>query len=109
MSVAAEPSRPHAAPLAPVSRSWLLLFGLAWFGLWLLIMLPGQFMVVKLASIIDPADKVAIGSFLISEMAVVILVGVPTIGWLCDRSRPRFGRRRTWALGGLLVATIPFA
>lgn len=95
--------------MAPVSRVWLLLFGLAWFGLWMLIMLPGQFMVVKLASVIDPVEKVGIGSFLILEMGLVILAGVPVVGWLCDRSRPRFGRRRTWALGGMLVATIPFA
>lgn len=93
----------------PVSRTWLLLFALAWFGFWLLVMLPGQFMVVKLASVIDPAEKVAIGSFLIMEMALVIVVGVPVIGWLCDRTRTRFGRRRTWALGGLIVATVPFA
>ena len=86
-----------------------LLFALAWFGFWLLIMLPGQFLIVKLASVIDPADKVAIGSFLIFEMAAIIVVGVPVIGWLCDRTRTRFGRRRTWALAGVIVATVPFA
>ncbi|MBV0895145.1 MFS transporter [Microbacterium sp. NC79] len=100
---------PEVASREPVSRTWLLLFALAWFGFWLLVMLPGQFMVVKLASVIDPAEKVAIGSFLITEMALVIVVGVPLIGWLCDRTRTRFGRRRTWALGGLIVATAPFA
>lgn len=108
MDTAAQ-AQQETAGLAPVSRVWLTLFGLAWFGLWMLIMLPGQFMVVKLASVIDPTEKVGISSFLILEMGLVILVGVPLIGWLCDRSRPRFGRRRTWALGGTLVATIPFA
>ncbi|AQP47515.1 hypothetical protein BW730_08440 [Tessaracoccus aquimaris] len=93
----------------PVSKVWLLLFALAWFGFWLLIMLPGQFLIVKLASVINPADKVAIGSFLIFEMAAIIVIGVPVIGWLCDRTRTRFGRRRTWALAGVIVATIPFA
>ena len=109
MDLATGPQRTAEDELAPVGRVWLVLFGLAWFGLWLLIMLPGQFMVVKLASVIDPAEKVGLGSFLILEMGVVVLLGVPIIGWLCDRSRPRFGRRRTWALGGILVATIPFA
>lgn len=42
-------------------------------------------------------------------MAIVIVVSVPVIGWLCDRSSPRFGRRRTWALGGFVTATVPFA
>lgn len=98
-----------AVRTVPVSRTWLLLFGLAWLGFWLLVMLPGQFMVVKLASVIAPADKVGVGSFLIAEMEIVIVVCVPLIGWLCDRSRPRFGRRRTWALSGFILATVPFA
>lgn len=93
----------------PVGAWWLLWFGLAWFGFWLLVMLPGQFMLVKLASVIDPVEKVAIGSFLIGEMSALILVSVPIIGWWCDRSSPRFGRRRTWALGGFVLATVPFA
>ncbi|MFD4422039.1 MFS transporter [Agromyces sp. NPDC058484] len=96
-----EPSR--------VSRGWLLGFGTAWFGFWLLMMLPGQFMVMKLASVIDPAAKIGVGSIVIAEMASVIVVSVPIIGWLCDRSSPRFGRRRTWALGGFVAATVPFA
>lgn len=109
MDVAAGSEQQAVAAPARVSGVWLTLFGLAWFGLWLLIMLPGQFMVLKLASVIAEADKVGISSFLILEMGLVILVGVPVIGWLCDRSRPRFGRRRSWALGGLLVASAAFA
>ncbi|WP_022916211.1 MFS transporter [Ruania albidiflava] len=102
-------ARPGAAAQQPVGPGWLLGFAAAWFGFWLLVMLPGQFMVVKLASVIDPVDKVALSSALIAVMAVVIVVSVPIVGWLCDRSRPRFGRRRTWALAGLLLGTVPFA
>ncbi len=109
MSVEAGPELEGPLHREPVSKVWLLLFALAWFGFWLLIMLPGQFLIVKLASVIDPADKVAIGSFLIFEMAAIVVVGVPVIGWLCDRTRTRFGRRRTWALAGVIVATVPFA
>ncbi len=96
-------------PVTPVSGAWLAGFGLAWFGFWLLVMLPGQFMVAKLASIIAPEDKVAVASFLIAEMALVILISVPIIGTLCDRTRPRFGRRRTWALAGFVLAAVPFS
>jgi len=93
----------------PVSTPWLVCFGGAWFGFWLLVMLPGQFMVVKLAGVIDPQHKVSTSSALIAVMAAVIVVSVPVVGWLCDRSRPRWGRRRTWALAGMIVATVPFA
>lgn len=109
MDIAAGAPPQPAARLAPVSGAWLVLFALAWFGFWLLVMLPGQFMVVHLASAIDPAEKVAVGSFLIAEMAAIMVVGVPVIGWLCDRTRTRFGRRRTWALAGTVVATAAFA
>src|SRR5699024_12740470 len=77
---------------SPVGTGWLLGFAAAWFGFWLLVMLPGQFMVVKLASVIDPDGKVGLSSALIALMAAVIVVSVPVVGWLCDRSRPRFGR-----------------
>src|SRR5699024_5473579 len=93
----------------PVSTPWLVCFGGAWFGFWLIVMLPGQFMVVKLAGVIDPQHKVSVSSALIAVMAAVIVVSVPVVGWLCDRSRPRWGRRRTWALAGLITATVPFA
>ncbi|WP_244971554.1 MFS transporter [Paramicrobacterium chengjingii] len=109
MSPGAESTAPEVVAAAPVSRVWLFCFALAWFGFWLLVMLPGQFMVVKLASVIDATNKVTVGSFLIGEMAGVIVIGVPIIGWLCDRTRSRFGRRRTWVLAGFLTATIPFA
>ncbi len=96
-------------PTTPVSRWWLLGFSAAWFGFWLMVMLPGQFMVLKLASVISPERKLGVSSFLIAETAVVILIGIPIIGALSDRTDSRFGRRRTWALGGFALATIPFA
>lgn len=99
----------QASGPARVSRGWIWTFGLAWLGFWLLVMLPGQFMIMKLASVIDPAQKVGIGSFLIAEMSFLIVLSVPIIGWLCDRSNPRFGRRRSWALGGFIAAAVPFA
>lgn len=94
---------------APVSRAWLWNFALAWFGFWLLVMLPGQFMIAKISATVAPAEKVAVTSFLIAETAIVVLLSVPVIGVLCDRTSSRFGRRRTWALLGFVTAAIPFA
>lgn len=102
-------ARNSTDPIRPVSGAWLLGFAAAWFGFWLLVMLPGQFMVVKLASVLSPEHKVGVSSFLIAEIAVVILVGIPLIGALSDRTNLAFGRRRSWALAGFFVAGIPFA
>lgn len=94
---------------SPVSRSWLWHFALAWFGFWLLVMLPGQFMVAKISATVSPENKVGVASFLIAETAIVILLSVPVIGVLCDRTCSRFGRRRSWALAGFATAAVPFA
>ena len=98
----------QAAP-APVTRAWLLNFALAWFGFWLLVMLPGQFMIAKISATVAPEEKVSVASFLIAETAIVILLAVPVIGVLCDRTNSRFGRRRIWALAGFATAAIPFS
>src|SRR5699024_2401774 len=98
-----------AEPQRPVGTGWLLGFALAWFGLWLLIMLPGQFMLAKLAAHVSPAHKVGLTSFLVAEAALVILISVPVFGVLCDRTRNRLGRRRSWALGGFVLASASFA
>src|SRR5690625_6010272 len=66
-------------------------------------------MVVILAIVRSPEHNVAVCSFLIAEIAVVILVGIPLIGALIDRTNLAFGRRRSWALAGFFVAGIPFA
>lgn len=42
------------AAIRPVSIPWLIGFAMAWFGFWLLVMLPGQFMVQKLVSVVSP-------------------------------------------------------
>ncbi|MBM7830167.1 MFS family permease [Agromyces cerinus] len=95
--------------LPPVSIGWLLRFALAWFGLWLLVMLPGQFMMAKLAEVVSSDDKVALTAFLIGESSVVILVSVPVLGILSDRTRIPGWRRRAWILGGFLLGGVSFA
>src|SRR5699024_11931475 len=55
-------ARNSTDPIRPVSGACLLGFAAAWFGFWLLVMLPGQFMVVKLASVLSPEHKVGVSS-----------------------------------------------
>ena len=108
-----EPAPAGRVPAGPVpsrvSIGWLLRFALAWFGLWLLVMLPGQFMMAKIAAVVAPDDKVALTAFLIGESSVVILVSVPVFGILSDRTRLPGWRRRVWILGGFLLGGASFA
>lgn len=109
---------PRTAPGAPVPTApgepdavgvrWMLLFGLAWFGYWLLILLPLQFMLPNLFTHIAPAHKVGLLSLLLITDAAALVISVPVAGAVCDRTLHRIGRR-TWALGGFVFAAVPFS
>ncbi len=95
-------------PDRPVSRSWLLLYALAWLGYWMLVMLPGQLMLAMLAQHVDPDRKVALVSLFQTLMFSTIVIAVPVLGYLCDRTKLTWGRRRIWALGGFTLAAAVF-
>ncbi len=103
------PSTPEVAePTTRVTAGWLWLYALAWLGFWLLVMLPGQVMLAQLARHVDAASKEELLSLFQFVMMGSIVLAVPLIGYLCDRTELAWGRRRAWALGGLLVATGAF-
>ncbi|WP_405395148.1 MFS transporter [Streptomyces gougerotii] len=107
-----EPMRPAAAPSVPgtaVTLAWLWLFALAWLGFWLLVMLPSQVMLAQLARAIDPDQKVRLASVFQGVLLVSIVVAVPLAGFLCDRTRLAWGRRRVWALSGFVLTALAFA
>ncbi|MFJ6086807.1 MFS transporter [Streptomyces sp. NPDC092369] len=90
------------APTDPVTRGWITLFGLVWFGYWMASLVPLQLLLPQQLEAIDPASKVH-GFAVVNALAgVVSLVALPVCGALCDRSRSRFGRRRLWVAGGAL-------
>ena len=84
------------------------LYAFAWLGFWLLVMLPGQVMLAQLAKHVDPARKVELVSLFQTIMLIVIVVSVPVLGYLCDRTELAWGRRRAWALGGFALAAAAF-
>src|SRR5699024_4310610 len=96
--------RDHAAAQVPVSNSWQGMYAAARFGFWLMVMLPGQIMLAQLARHIDPQNKVGLVSLFQGMLLTTIVLGVPVLGYLCDRTRLAWGRRRAWALGGFAVA-----
>lgn len=85
-----------------------MLYALAWLGFWLIVMLPGQIMLAQYAHAVDPGRRVEITSLLLTVNLVALLLAVPILGHLCDRTRFTWGRRRIWALGGFVVATVAF-
>lgn len=55
---------------------------------------------------IAPGSPTAALSLVMSVGAILALIGNPLFGALSDRTTSRFGRRRPWLLGGMLLITL---
>jgi len=91
------------APTERVDRAWTLRFGLAWLGLWAAQLAPVQLLLPLQLAGVDPVHKVRDFGLVNGAAGVAALVALPVFGALCDRTRSRWGRRRVWVAGGVLV------
>ncbi|MEV0366850.1 MFS transporter [Nocardia fusca] len=99
-------SAPEAAPRSRVGRGFLCLFGLLNFGMYLTVLMPALFSLPYKVQDLDPAGKTVSLGLVASIGAMVSLVAGPTAGVLSDRTRSRWGRRRPWLLGGIVIALL---
>ena len=105
-------SRPEPA-LQRVSRRWIGLFGLAWMGVWLAQLAPFQLTLPEQVNDwLDIGDDVTAGNWKHSVLtfgvvsgisAIFALVAFPLTGSLSDRTRSRYGRRKPWIVGGMVL------
>lgn len=93
-------------PVRRVSAGFLVLFGLANFGLYLTVMMPALFSLPYKVGLLAPDEKVAVLGLVATIGAVVGMVTGPVAGVLSDRTRTRIGRRRPWFIGGVLVLAV---
>src|SRR5690606_40894238 len=97
---------PVIEPQERVGRGFLALFGLLNFGLYLTVMMPALFSLPYKVQTLDPDGKTLSLGIVATVGAVVSLVAGPAAGVLSDRTRSRWGRRRPWLLGGIVVAIV---
>ena len=93
-------------PTERVGRGWTLRFALAWLGLWAAQLAPVQLLLPLQLADVDPAHKVRDFGLVNGAAGVAALVALPVFGALCDRTRSRWGRRRVWVAGGVLVYVV---
>ena len=60
-------------------------------------------------SAMNEATATTVYSRITSVSGILMLVAIPLIGALSDRTTSRFGRRRPWILGGYLVSLVCMA
>jgi MFS family permease len=105
---AAEPEG-VAEPTVRVPRAWTGRFTLLWFGFWMGWLVPVQLLLPNQLGAVDAAHKVRDFGLINGAAGVAALIALPLAGALCDRTRSRFGRRRTWMAAGAVVFVVALA
>ncbi len=100
---AAEPS---SVPTGSVSAWWTTRFSLVWLGVWMATLVPIQLTLVDQLFDIDHAHRVRDFALVNALVGVAAIITLPLFGAMCDRTRTRFGRRRTWVAAGAVVFAV---
>lgn len=86
-----------------VNTAWTIRFALIWLGLWAAQLAPIQLLLPLQLEDVDPLHKVRDFGVVNGIAGLAALVALPLFGALCDRTRSRWGRRRVWIAGGVVV------
>ncbi|BEL09087.1 MFS transporter [Actinoplanes sichuanensis] len=99
-----QPRPPATTATVPDAPTRLIVaMALAQLGAYLTILTPVIVTMSIRVAQIAPDDKAAALGTVLSVGAVLALIGNPFFGALSDRTTSRFGRRRPWLLGGMVV------
>lgn len=96
-------------PTKPRSARFIAMLAVANLGLWLAVYAPALVTVSIRIREVRPDDAVAVYGSVTAIAGLFALFGNPFFGRLSDRSRSRFGRRRTYFVGGMIAGTAAVA
>lgn len=109
----ADPALAEVAPLAadriigqPQGRQFLPLFVIAWFGTNLAVAAMLGAAIPKAMLFLDEASKEKNTALITSLGGIAVMIITPLFGRLSDRTMSRWGMRKPWMLGGVLVGTV---
>lgn len=91
-----------------VGPLWMVWFTLAWLAIWTVQLTPIQ-LLLPLQLDTQSGDwitGVVWSGVVLSAGGLAGIIVAPISGWLSDRTRSRWGRRRPWAIGGSLCAAV---
>jgi MFS family permease len=97
---------PPSSTGASVGNPFIVGYALANLGFFTAVMTPVAMTLAVRVNALDPASKGAsLGSILFFG-AFFAMFANPIFGQLSDRTRSRFGRRKPWIIGGIVVGTL---
>ena len=102
----AQPPIPHQPEPPRVKFGFIAAYMFAYFGLNLVMLMPALFSLAYKVQLIDPSTKDTSLGLVIGLGSILGLVFGPIAGALSDGTRLRWGRRRPWIIGGLVLSAI---
>src|SRR5256885_3081044 len=94
------------APTRRVGPVFIAAYAAAYFGTWMALLTPVVVALALRIALIDAKGEAGDLSLVLGVGAFFALVANPLFGKLSDRTRSRFGMRRPWIIGGVIVGTI---
>ena len=89
---------------------WMILFTLAWLAIWTVQLTPVQLLLPLQLDTHESEGAwirgVVWSGLILSIGGLAGIIAGPVAGYLSDRTRSRWGRRRPWAIGGALLAAL---
>ncbi|GAK72040.1 putative major facilitator superfamily transporter [Agrobacterium rubi TR3 = NBRC 13261] len=89
-----------------VGLPFILTYGLASVGFFTAVMTPVAMTLAIRVNTLDPVGKGASLGTILGLGALFALLANPIFGQLSDRTRSRFGRRKPWLVGGVIVGSL---
>lgn len=89
----------------PVSRKWIWLMVVAQFGVFVAFITPLAISLSIRLQAVAPGHAEYLGYITGAGAGVVVLTG-PFLGMMSDRTRTRFGRRRPFMIGGMILGMV---
>ncbi|MFI0485719.1 MFS transporter [Actinomadura sp. 9N215] len=89
-----------------MSLSWVLALFTVTLGMWIGLLASAQVLLPSQIAVIDPDHKVwALGAVTAAGAVAAVFAG-PLVGAFSDRTRWRFGKRRSWVVGGTVLCAV---
>lgn len=92
-----------AEPTSRVGWGFILIYALAYAGTWLALLTPVLVTIAMRVRQLAPANVADNLSLVLGVGAIFALIGNPLFGRLSDRTTSRFGMRKPWLAGGVLI------
>lgn len=93
-------------PTVLLKKGYLAILILSYFALYLAWIAPTAFSLAVRVGQIDPEGRNTAIAVAVGLPSLIVLITGPVVGVLSDRTRLRFGRRRTWLLAGMVAGLV---